>query len=278
MTHLSLGAWLSDLDRDALARIIANRPETRLPRPAATLTELVTRLSRRPALLTALYTAPTPAAQVVEMVAALDEGPAAPVARIATGFGVAPDDADLAAVLDWLADRALAWRDGPTLCVPPVLLDAFPFPHRLGPPLEYAYGALSGRDLHVFADAWQVDAGKPKRDVLGALLAAAEDGGPVRALLAHAPEPVRELLNHVAWQGPAVVENGYPHAVARPEVGWAVHHGLLVREAWDSAVMPAEIAVALRGPGWRPPFDPHPPAVRTAPVADELLRRESAAA
>ncbi|MFC7482534.1 hypothetical protein ACFQX7_24455 [Luedemannella flava] len=134
MTHLSLGAWLSDLDRDALARIIANRPETRLPRPAATLTELVTRLSRRPALLTALYTAPTPAAQVVEMVAALDEGPAAPVARIATGFGVAPDDADLAAVLDWLADRALAWRDGPTLCVPPVLLDAFPFPHRLGPP------------------------------------------------------------------------------------------------------------------------------------------------
>ncbi|MFC7482533.1 helicase-associated domain-containing protein [Luedemannella flava] len=123
-----------------------------------------------------------------------------------------------------------------------------------------------------------MDAGKPKRDVLGALLAAAEDGGPVRALLAHAPEPVRELLNHVAWQGPAVVENGYPHAVARPEVGWAVHHGLLVREAWDSAVMPAEIAVALRGPGWRPPFDPHPPAVRTAPVADELLRRESAAA
>ncbi|GAA1745494.1 helicase C-terminal domain-containing protein [Luedemannella helvata] len=280
MTYPDLGTWLSSLDADALARIVANRAEARLPRPARTLTELVARLSRRSATLTALYTSHTPATQVVEMVAALDVGPAAPLAQLAAGLGVTPDDPELARVLDWLADRALAWRVGDVLCVPPALLEAFPQPHRLGPPVEYAYNQLTARDLHGIATAWRLPAGRTKREVLAALVAAAADGAAVRAVVAAAPAGVRDFVTHVAWHGPAVSEQGYTRTsgTVRDDVVWGLRNGLFVPDDWDTAVMPAEIAMALRGPDWRPPFDPHPPAARTAPVAADALRRESAAA
>src|SRR4051812_37489026 len=202
MTHLSLGTWLGGLSQAQLERIITHRPEALRPRPARTFTELVARLSRRSALLAVLYGAPAPAAQVVEMIAAVDPDGDVALADVATGLGLAPDDPDLATVLDWLADRALVWRDGDTLCPPPRLLEAYPHPHHLGPPLRAVYSRVSAHELSALARAWGLSTGRLKADILAALVNAARDGGPVRDIVADAPAAVREMLTEVAWHGP----------------------------------------------------------------------------
>lgn len=56
--------------------------------------------------------------------------------------------------------------------------------------------------------------------------------------------------------------------------------GLLIqdRHRYGPARMPAEVALALRGPGWHAPFDPVPPCPRLASVTPAETDREASAA
>jgi hypothetical protein len=82
------------------------------------------------------------------------------------------------------------------------------------------------------------------------------DAETVTALVAEAPEELGETLWALAAAGPVVQgEHGY----LPTELRWAIERGLLVSDGWDSAEMPREVSLALRGPDWHAEFVPHPP-------------------
>jgi hypothetical protein len=105
----------------------------------------------------------------------------------------------------------------------------------------------------------------------------------VRSLLAGAPADVRKLMDDVARTGRPVQQPLYfslrTSRVTRPE-HWARLRGLLLPAGpWsDVLAMPAEVGLALRGPGWTAPFDPDPPVVGRVPVEQSAVDREAAAA
>src|SRR6185503_10322897 len=108
----SLVAWLATRSPAELAKILSSRPDAWHPWPPRSLGELIGRLTRQQALVTVVCTAPAPAAQVAEMIAARAEDDWIPLARLADELGVETDDAALTRAVEWLTDRALAWPDG----------------------------------------------------------------------------------------------------------------------------------------------------------------------
>jgi hypothetical protein len=79
------------------------------------------------------------------------------------------------------------------------------------------------------------------------------------------------VLEVVAADGPELVQEfGWLSRPREPEA-WAVERGLLFAVAWNVFEMPAEIALALRGPGYRAPFTAPPPPPATAAVTDDTV-------
>jgi hypothetical protein len=87
--------------------------------------------------------------------------------------------------------------------------------------------------------------------------------------VAAAPQAVRTLLDKVARQGAAELYQRiyFPQRVRDNDpYDWAVTRGLLIQLDWQPPVMPAEVALALRGPAYRAPFTPDEPIPGTLPL------------
>ncbi len=302
--------WLASLSADELAAVLARRPEVLAGPPVSSLSGLAGRLQESESVLMAAGALPLPALQVVEVLQALgsgvrnvrpeersDEdgrrgqpapsaseasarrkgGPLVGLDQLAAALGRKPDDAELAATLTVLAQRALVWPDGDELRMAGPLWNAFEHPLRLGLPARRLLESATVAELREIASALGLLRGRTRDSTLTEVCTALADGERVRALVASAPVAARDLLTKVAWDGPLVVMGIYDRPGNGP-LAWAVRHGLLVSDGWQHAQMPGEVGMALRGPDWRAPFDPMPPTPELVGVAPEAVTREAAAA
>ncbi|MBG0816152.1 helicase-associated domain-containing protein [Planomonospora sp. ID82291] len=261
--------WLKTLDEERLARILANRPDAIAPPWPRRLGTLAQRLGNGFAVMEALRTLPLPALEVVEAALALgDRVDAAELAR----FLRVPEEAP-APWLDLLADHALAWPDGEgRIRIVGALARWWTAPCGLGEPLAHYLDSwtVSADALRSLARSLGLPSGS-KRRTAAAIAGVLSDAGRVTALLARAPEGAARLLEGFAWDGPVRDVDGGRFVVPGSPEKWAADHGLLFRTSWNVAEMPREVALALRGPDYRPPFTPEPPDLATLPVDPETV-------
>ena len=279
--------WLATLDADALAEILAHRADAHDQPVPANLAELAERLSLRGPVAALFRTLPLPALQVLEVWQALADGTGGRVDRsaLAAAFGLDTDDEDLAGVLHGLARHALVWPDGDRLHVLEPLRHAFAHPLGFGRPLAVLLAGRTAAELRRIAARWGRPAGLVKAAVLDDLTVRLASPEAVHAARAAAPAATRALLDDLAAHGPArdgtvdAAKSGPRGFALRPEPGaaWAVERGLLVGEGW-TVEMPREVTCALRGPDWRPPFTPRPPARPVVAPDPDAVRRETTAA
>ncbi|MGN9911604.1 hypothetical protein ACTMTJ_28995 [Phytohabitans sp. LJ34] len=121
-----------------------------------------------------------------------------------------------------------------------------------------------------------------KAEILDQVLDRLRDPEQVRAVVAGAPDDVRDLLAKAAAGGEVEPDprlySYYGGRSQRPQA-WAIERGLLMRgSGWDGGLtMPAEVALALRGPGYAAPFESVPPSVERS-AADPVATARAAAA
>ncbi|MEV0804939.1 helicase-associated domain-containing protein [Micromonospora sp. NPDC050200] len=273
----SLITHLAGMAPEKLGDLIARRPEVLLPPEPATMTELADRLSAAPLIGVALLGLSRPELQIAEALAALGDG--CDRAELAAALGVATDDADLDATLVRLGEVAIAWPDGDRLRTVP-LGHVWPCPLGLGAPLSALLAEQRADDLRRIARTLGVPAGTQKAVMVRNLSAWLADGANVRKISATAPADTQELLHQLAWEGPYLDEPTYRYGRRTGPAQWAVEHALIhVGTHWGAPLqMPCEVALALRGPDYRLPFDPAPPSAPTRLVDGESVERESASA
>ncbi|MFE4976276.1 helicase C-terminal domain-containing protein [Kitasatospora sp. NPDC056651] len=280
----ALAAWLHGLGVDELERVLAARPDVvAVPEPRS-VGELADRLQRPASVALALPRLTSAGLQVAEAVAAL---PGVSRDGLAGFLDAAHGDRahGLDAALGALADHALVWPAGDG-----ALHMAAPLRTVWGAPLGLdapAVGLLAGSNSDELGRMLAKLGVKPAANRKEARLAALVDhhGDPARvaALVAKAPAAARRLLEQRAQEAPerpGFIMFGASRAGSEPGEQWALERGLLVRDhRWNGpGRMPAEVALALRGPDWHAPFDPVPPDVRSVPVTASDVERETAAA
>jgi hypothetical protein len=274
-----LVGWLTTLTADELAAVLGRRPDAvGVPTPRS-LTELAERLAHPYSVVSALVELPTPAMQVAEVTAALGSGCGR--ADVAAMLGRTDDDADLAAAMGVLAGVAVVWPDGGALRSVP-LDEVWGAPLRLGPPAADLLAALPAARLRELARTLGLRPAGGKTDAVADVAAWLSDADRVRSLVRQAPVRVRAVLEKAAHADPVVpglmmvsgAGGAGPH-------GWATDRGLLMADGigWEfSLVMPREVALALRGPDWRAPFDPGCPVPPTVALPAGAVERDAAAA
>ena len=274
-----LGAWLGTLSPDQLTGILTRRPDVLAPPVPGSIRELADRLQSRASVVAAFQGLPRPAVQVIETLQSLG-GPTVAVADLAAAFGRTPDDPDLAAILRVLSLRALVWGDGELRMAGP-LWSAFSYPLHLGPPAARLFSARTADELRRVATTLGLAPARAKQHLVEQIVALLADRTAVASLLSVGPDPIRDLLQEIAWEGPVVRSHdiiyGYGHS-ANPVLDWALSRGLLVADGWQAAVMPAEVGRSVRGPEWLAPFTPQPPEPALVPADPAAVEREAAAA
>ncbi|MFF9059191.1 helicase-associated domain-containing protein [Streptomyces sp. NPDC014882] len=280
----TLTTWLSGLDGSRLARVLGARRDAMAPPEPRTVGELADRLQRPGSVALSLRRLALPHFQVAEALVALG----APASRAALGelLGAADGEAarDLDAVLEALADHALAWPDGAgDLHVAGSLHQVWDAPLGLDAPLEELLADTTSEELRGMLAALGVRPPGVKQQRLAALVDHHSDPEQVVSVIAGAPEAARELLERRAAGTP-----GQPRSAVfgtagdglEPGERWALERGFLVQDRYyyGPSRMPAEVALALRGPGRHAPFDPVPPSTRCAPVTSREVDHEASAA
>ncbi|MFG2694784.1 helicase C-terminal domain-containing protein [Kitasatospora sp. NPDC048407] len=279
-----MAAWLCGLDAPELERVLAARPDVAVAPEPRSVGELADRLQRPASVALALPRLALPCLQVAEAIAALGS-----VSR--DGLATFLDAADgertrgLDVALEALADRALVWpgHDGVLHMAAP-LRHAWDSPLGLDAPLAHLLAGTNSDELgRVLAKLGVKPAGNNKSRRLAALIDHHSDPERVAALVAKAPGATRKLLEQRASRPPkqpAFIMFTGSQSGSEPGEQWALERGLLIRDRhrYGSARMPAEVALAVRGPGWFAPFTPVPPVVRSVSVTASQIEREAAAA
>lgn len=274
-----LGAWLGGRTADQLADLLAARAEVMYPPPPDTLGELADRLSRGAGVRAALYRLDRPALQVVEACQVLGDGVSR--TRLADFLDVPVSDGAFARALRQLADLALIWPDGSDrLRLARPLRRPESAPLLLGEPAETLLADLSVDKLRRIVGHHTLRPPRLKKELVAAAVTALDNHEAVRAMVTRAPDRVQELLTEMAWHGPvlATTDDVYLPTSYPSEIQWALDRGLLVEVTWATMTMPREVALAVRGPGYRAPFDPDPPAVDVSAGDPTAVAREAAAA
>ncbi|WP_443052921.1 helicase-associated domain-containing protein [Streptomyces sp. NBC_00184] len=285
----TLAAWLSDLEVDRLERVLAARPDAVAPPEPRSFGELADRLQRPASVAPVLTGLALPHLQVAETLAALGPVPCAALADLVDVTGT-ESARGLGAALEALADRALVWPDDEGLLrMAAPLPQAWDSPLGLDAPLTLLLADTTSEELRRMLVALGIPPpGTTKKHRLTALLEHHSDPERVAAVIASAPSSTRNLLERRAsHRGAQARPQAHflmfrtPPADSEPIVRWALERGLLVQDrhsGYGSTRMPAEVALALRGAGWRAPFEPVPPVVRTVSVTSAEVDREAAAA
>ncbi|MER7403078.1 helicase-associated domain-containing protein [Streptomyces sp. NPDC000070] len=224
-----------------------------------------------------------PHLQVAEALAAL-----APTTRVALAELLGAVDGERArgldAALQALADHALVWPDGEGMLrmVAP-LRQAWDAPLGLDAPLRQLLKDTTSDELRRMLGSLGIKSGSTKQQRLADLVGHHSDRERVTELVARAPVATRKLLERRARTAPERSEFivfGAPGIDSELGALWALERGLLVqdRRGYGTARMPTEVTLALRGPGWRAPFEPAPPDVPAMPVTPAEVDREATAA
>ncbi|MFD8750433.1 helicase C-terminal domain-containing protein [Kitasatospora sp. NPDC059577] len=280
----TLATWLRGLGAPELERVLAARPDAVSAPEPRSIGELADRLQRPASVALALPRLVLPYLQVAEALAALT-----PTSRdVLAGLLDAADGErthDLDAVLEALADRALVWPDGNGLLrMAAPLRQAWESPLGLDASLAQLLANTASAELGRMLAALGIKpTGNNKQNRLAALIDHHSDPDRVAALVAKAPAAARKLLERQAVRAPErsrFILFGAPSSDSGPGERWALERGLLIqdRHRHGPARMPAEVALALRGPDWHAPFTPVPPVLRSVSVTASDVEREAAAA
>lgn len=280
----TLATWLGSLDGSRLARVLGVRQDAMSPPEPRSVGELADRLQRPGSVALILPRLALPHLQVAEALAALG----APASRgaLAELLGVADDETTRAldAVLEVLSDHALVWPDGAgKLRMAGPLRQVWDAPLGLDAPLEQLLAGATSDELRGMLAALGVKPPGTKPQRLAALVEHHSNAEQVVSVVARAPAAARKLLERRAASEPGrpqFIVYGTPGPGLEPGARWALDRGLLVqdRHGYGPARMPAEVARALRGPGWHAPFEPIPPSARLASVTPAEVDREASAA
>ncbi|MFF0864447.1 helicase-associated domain-containing protein [Nonomuraea sp. NPDC003560] len=271
--------WLAGLGRERLTELLAARPDVLRPVPPRRPAELAERLDAPESVHLALSRTPLPCLLLVEAIL-VSARSGRPLPDLVTA------GADLPGLIDRLERVALVRRgEGGALHLAAGLPAVLPTPLGLGP-------ALSGLLAHVtVAELTDVHrrlggTGTPRKAALiESITTALRDPGRLARLVARAPAGTRELLDDFLERGPARVLDEFPPRGRNQPRGpvtparWARDHGLVWSVDWERTyVMPMEVALALRGPDHRIDLPVEQPAVRTRPVAADLVAHEASVA
>ncbi|MFF5019813.1 helicase-associated domain-containing protein [Streptomyces sp. NPDC001165] len=279
----TLAAWLHRLDAAHLEGVLAARRDVVSPPEPRSVSELAERLQRPGSVALALPRLMLPALQAAEALAALT----APVSRDALADLLDATEGDAArgleAALQTLAAHALVWPDGEgSLRMAAPLRQAWDTPLGLDQPLATLLKDTTSEELRRMLTALGVQPAVTKSQRMAALLEHHSDPARVAAVVALAPADARDLLERRADPGyrpePFLTFGG--PSVSDPGARWALERGLLVqgRYSYGPARMPAEVTLALRGPGRHAPFDPAPPVTPLVPVTPAEVDGEASAA
>ena len=280
----TLVTWLSELDRSRLARILAMREDAASSPEPRSVGELADRLQRPGSVALVLPRLTLPCLQAAEALAAL--GARATRDSLAELLGSTSPAAvqALDATLEALADRALVWTDGNgALRMSTPLRQAWSTPLGLDAPLEELLAGTTSEELRGMLAALGIKPPGTKQQRLMALVEHHSDAERVVALVAGAPAATRKLLEESAGFAPRpspFVVFGAPGYDLPPGARWALDRGLLLqdRHRYGPVRMPVEVALALRGPDWRAPFEPLPPDTQLVSITSAEVEREAAVA
>ena len=277
-----LQGWLGRLSEADLGALLERRSDVLAGVRPRDLRELAQRLWHPHSLVTALRDSSLPCLQLAEAAQALGEGctPSA-LADLLDDDGPAHRDA-VDRIVDELISSAVIATDGSDrLVLPEALAQIFPSPLGLGQPLAVLLRERSVDAMRRVQSVLGLAKQKTRADTVATMLTYFADPDRVRALVAAAPEDVGQYVVRLAGD-PECDEDGYDpprYAVRQTARTWACERGLLIGEQWGGDLrMPAEVALALRGPGYCAPFTPDRPEAATRPIDRERVARDCAAA
>lgn len=269
-----LGAWLATLGTAELEELLRARPDVlRHPVPAD-LGMLAARLSAQASVNRALSELSRPALQVAEALLAL--GGAASRQELLTLLGATGEApaAQADAALAELRALALTWSLDGRVRLVGGWGAVSPTPLGLGRPARKLYSRLTAEQLDRIGAHLGVDG--LGRAGIDAVVAALTDPGAVHERLTRAGLRLAKAVQKLAWHGPRRSGVQFPDPddpVGPDQVDrQLVVQGWVVPTEWGIGEMPRELALAVRGPKYRAPFDAHPPRLGTVPVDPEHLR------
>lgn len=273
-----LVGWLTTLDEDRLARVLANRRDAIVAPWPRRMDALAVRLTDDFAVMEVMRGLPLPPLELLQ--ACLVVGGRPGEDDLARFLGVRTSE--VVPWLDHLYDHALAWP-GPDgrINLAPAVARWSTAPCGLGDPLDAYLDSwrLSPEGLRRICRNLHLPVQGGKRQMTARISALLSDSERLGALLCRAPYGTMELLDGFAWDGPIRTVTGDRFVTPGTPEKWALDHGLLFRGRWDLAEMPREVALALRGPDYHGPFTPCPPDLATVEApADEVEHAMSLAA
>ncbi|MEU8274570.1 helicase-associated domain-containing protein [Microbispora bryophytorum] len=255
--------WLTGLDEDRLARVLANRPDAIAAPWPRRLDALAQRLTDTFAVMEVMRGLPLPPLELLQACLVIGGRPTED--ELARFLGVSAST--VIPWLDRLYDHAVAWpgRDG-RISVAEAVARWWTAPCGLGEPLSAYLDSwkLSTDALRRMCRVLDLSPHGGRRQVITRITALLGDCERLGSLLDDAPDGTLGMLDDFAWDGPVRSVNGNRFITPGTPEKWALDHGLLFRTQWDLAEMPREVALALRGPDYRGPFTPYPPDLATA--------------
>ncbi|MGJ7440010.1 helicase-associated domain-containing protein [Aquipuribacter sp. MA13-6] len=265
---------LRQLDPDALALLLALRPDALGPADPRSLDEVAARLNHHASLERAVRTLDTPTLQVARalvLVGCHDDPTTLPqFLRLSTAAELEALELCLE-VLDHLLLREDCG------CLADGLAERW-IPYGLGPHVLRALGWRTNDRLREALRAWGEPTDGNKLDLVERLAAVLTDGERLHQALTRAPEQDRRLLAD-AVAGDGMVALGWStYGPRRGPGAWLVERGLTDADRFGPDQLPAQVTIALRGQLWRPPFDWQEPLLPTTTLAREQVDRDAAAA
>lgn len=277
-----LRGWLAGLSEAELGGLLEQRPDVLAGVRPRDLRELAQRLWHPHSLVAALRASSLPCLQLAEAAQALGVGcTREALAELLEGDGTGHRGAVDRVVDDLIANAVLAADRPDRLVVPDAMAQIFPSPFGLGAPLAELLRERSVDSMRRVQRVLGVEIQKNRADTVAAVLAYFTNPERVRALVADAPEDVAQYLIRLASE-PSYDEIGYDsrrYELRQTAKAWATERGLLIGAQWGWELrMPAEVALALRGPDYRAPFTPDRPEAVIRPIDRKRVERDCAAA
>ena len=263
-------------DDEGLEALFGARPDLVSPVPTD-MTNLVARATTRTSVARALDALDRFTLQVLDGVAHQgDPGTLAALERLVPAPASAVRDA-----LDALRERALVWGPDDGLRVVRTVRELLgPGPGGTGPPLAQAAAGYRGTRLAQLLTDLGLPGEPDPPSALAALTTHLGDPAQLAGLLADAPPAALTLLAELdAGGGVGAIgraDRDVSAATATGPLEWLLARGVLIALDAERAVLPAEVAVALRGGALHPAPQLTPPGLMPRQIGADAADRAAA--